>query len=616
MWDYDNPPAPILVTINSNGKKQDAVVQFTKMGLTFVLDRDTGEPLFPVVETPVPASTVEGEEAWPTQPIPTRPPPLTRLGITEADLTTITSENNAYAKQVFGNYLNNGLYTPPSEMGTIAQPGTLGGVEWHGGAYDPYSNIIYVNSNDAPGVLKLQKTFEPADGTELTDLQRGRLLYEYNCTSCHGLDRKGIPPLFPSVLKLEKSEKEIAKWIRKGGSIMPAFPQFTDKELKLLSQYMASDEIDLPTTAADDLKVRYLFDGYGYLTDQEGYPVIDPPWGTLTAIDLANGNFVWRVPLGEYPELVARGIRNTGTPNFGGAVVTAGGLVFIAATADEKIRAFEKSRGKLLWEFDLPAGGYATPSIYMQDGKQYLAIVCGGGGKNRTPSGDTIMAFSLPETNHLSSKTGGSEQTASGDWIELFDGATLNGWVHMNGSHSYTVEEGAIVGRTVAGSENSFLCTTQEFEDFELELETTVDDITNQGIQFRSKVRPVSERDSHNWRAGRVWGPQLEVRRKMGPNSITTGILYGEALGTGWLSSEEKKQDSHDYFIPEGWNKLRIVAKGPGMQTWVNDHLIEDLVWEDVYKTHPKGFIGLQIHGIQGERQFVMKWRNIKIRHL
>lgn len=616
LWDYDNPPAPILVTIDQDGVKQDAVVQFTKMGLTFVLDRDTGEPLFPVVETPVPASTVEGEEAWPTQPIPTRPPPLTRLGMTEADLTTIAEENNAYAKQEFAKYLNDGLYTPPSEMGTIAQPGTLGGVEWHGGAFDPYSNIIYVNSNDAPGVLKLQKTYEPVDAGELADLQRGRLLYERNCTSCHGLDRKGIPPVFPSVLKLDKPKAEIAQSIRNGGNIMPAFPQFSPKELEWLSEYMASDDADVESTYIGDVKVRYLFNGYGFLNDHEGYPIIDPPWGTLTAIDLVTGNFVWRIPLGEFPELVERGIRNTGTPNFGGAVVSAGGLIFIAATADEKIRAFEKSRGKLLWEYLLPAGGYATPSIYLHEGKQYLVIVCGGGGKNRTTSGDSILAFALPTVEKQSKVLAANTKVGQDGWIDLFDGKTLDGWVHMNGSHSYTVEDGAIVGRTVAGSHNSFLCTTQEFGDFELELETTVDDITNQGIQFRSSVRPVSERDSHNWRAGRVWGPQMEVRRKMGPESITTGLLYGEALGTGWLSSEEKKRISHDYFVSEGWNKIRIVAQGPRMQTWVNGHMIEDLVRQDVYKTHPKGFIGLQIHGIKGERQFVMKWRHIRIRNL
>lgn len=616
IWDYDNPPPPNLVTIQKDGKAQDAVVQFTKMGLTFVLDRDTGEPLFPVVEMPVPTSSVEGEEAWPTQPFPVKPKPLNRMSLTEADLTRIGKSNYESAKRIFDQYEKGPFYTPPSERGTIAQPGTLGGVEWHGGSYDPYSNIIYVNTNDAPGLMKVKRSFEPANLGTLSSLQRGRIVYERNCASCHGANRKGIPPIYPTVLKLDKSEEEIARWIRTGGNIMPGFPHLTKQQVSDVSKYMASDEVEIEEGATGNGKVRYLFQGYGFLKDHEGYPIINPPWGTLNAIDLGTGDFVWRVPLGEFPELVGRGIRNTGTPNFGGAVVTAGGLIFVAATADEKIRAFEKSRGKLLWEYQLPAGGYATPSVYEQNGRQYVVIVCGGGGKNGTKSGSSVIAFALPEENENSN---GSEQLAKADsdgWISLFDGKSLDGWVHMNGSHSYSVEEGAIVGRTRAGSRNSFLCSIAEFGDFELELETMVDDITNQGIQFRSSARPVSERDSHNWRAGRVWGPQMEVRRKMGEGLITTGVLYGEALGTGWLSSEEKRQDSHDYFIPDGWNRLRIVARGPRMRTWVNGHLVEDLVRDDVYATHPRGFIALQIHGIEGERQFTMKWRDIRIRPL
>ncbi len=616
LWDYDNPAAPVLVTIDYGDEKKDAVVQFTKMGLTFVLDRDTGEPLFPVVETPVPPSTIEGEEAWPTQPIPTKPAPLNRLGFTEADLIKFSPQKHAYAKRIFDQFLTRPFYTPPSETLMIVQPGTLGGVEWHGGSFDPYSNIIYVNGNDAPGFSKLTKSYQPASQAKLSDLQRGRVIYERNCTGCHGPDRKGIPPIYPSVFKLEKTEEEIATWIRAGGNIMPAFPHFSDQEVLQLSNYMASDEVDIKALPKDKLKLRYLYQGYGFLTDPEGYPISDPPWGTLTAIDLATGDFVWRIPLGEYPELAKLGIRNSGTPNFGGAVATAGGLVFIAATADEKIRAFEKSRGKLLWEYQLPAAGYATPSVYMYEGRQYLAIVCGGGGKNATKSGDSVLAFALPESVLATSTVASYPKADREGWIELFDGKTLDGWVHMNGSHTYKVDNGAIVGRTVAGSQNSFLCSLQEFDDFELEVDTMVDDITNQGIQFRSSVRPVSERDHHNWRAGRVWGPQVEIRRNMGTGEITTGLLYGEAMGTGWLSSQEKRAEDHDFFISEGWNKIRLVANGPRMQTWVNGNLVEDLIREDVYQSHPKGFIGLQIHGIRGQRQFVMKWRNIRVRPL
>ena len=533
LWDYDNPSAPVLVTIDYGDRKKDAVVQFTKMGLTFVLGRDTGEPLFPVMETPVPPSTIEGEEAWPTQPIPTKPAPLNRLGFSEVDITQISPRKHAYAKALLERFLLRPLYTPPSEAFTIVQPGTLGGVEWHGGSFDPYSNIIYVNANDAPGFSKLTKPPQPGSGETLSEQ--------------------------PS-------------------------------------------------------KLRYLYQGYGFLTDPEDHPISAPPWGTLTAIDLANGNFVWRIPLGEYPELAERGIRNTGTPSFGGAVATAGGLVFIAATRDEKIRAFEKSRGRLLWEYQLPAGGYATPSVYMHEGRQYLAITCGGGGKNATKSGDSVVAFALPENLLSARKVASYPKADRAGWIHLFDGKTLNGWVHMNGSHTYTVEDGAIVGRTAVGSQNSFLCSLQEFDDFELEVETMVDAITNQGIQFRSSVRPVSERNHPNWRAGRVWGPQVEIRR--GTDNIISGMLYGEALGTGWLSSTEESNDDRNFFIPEEWNKIRLIADGARLRTWVNGHLVEDLVRKDVYQTHPKGFIGLQVHGIWGKRQFVMKWRNIRIRPL
>lgn len=615
IWDYDNPPAPMLVTLRNGKERKDAVVQLTKMGLTFVLDRETGKPLFPVPEVAVPPSTVEGEEAWPTQPIPVKPRPLGRLGITEVDLTRITPEAYEYAQKYMAKHLPGALFTPPSEVGTITSPGLFGGVEWHGGSYDPYHNILYVNSNDAPTLSKLRKTYDASEGSNISALQRGGTIYAKNCASCHGIDRKGVPPVYPSLVNLQLSEEEVAEVIRKGRNIMPAFSQFKQAEVAALSQYLLSDEADIADASLTTGPVRYIQEGYNIFRDNQGYPAISPPWGTLNAIDLNTGDFVWRKPLGEYPELVSQGIRNTGTLNYGGAVVTAGGVIFIAATADEKFRVFEKSRGKVLWEYQLPAGGYATPTVYMQNGRQYVVIVAGGGGKNNTPSGDYVMAFALPETDQISEPEPVLNADAEG-WISLFDGKTLDGWVHMNGSHRYTVEDGAIIGRTRPKSRNSFLCSLQEFGDFELECEVMVDDITNQGIQFRSSVRPVSERDHYDWRAGRVWGPQLEIRRKMGEGLITTGVLYGEALGTGWLSSEEKRKDSHNHFISEGWNKVRIVAKGPRMQTFVNGHLIEDLTNEAVYKTHPKGFIGLQVHGIDGERPFEMAWREIRVRPL
>ncbi len=614
LWDYDNPSAPILVTIRDDGKQKDAVVQLTKMGLTFVLDRETGKPLFPVEEMKVPVSTLEGEAASKTQPIPLKPLPLTHLGMTEANLTNISPEARATALEKFSKLLPGVLYEPPSEIGTITAPGTLGGVEWQGGSFDPYTNILYVNSNNGASILKMKKVNDLKRKGKISDQQLGYQLYVQNCASCHGIERKGNQPIYPSLEHLKTSKSEIIDVIKNGRNIMPAFPQFKEKELAAIGSYLSANGVVEAEVINEKGKVRYLHEGYANFVDHQGYPAVAPPWGTLNGINLATGDFVWRRPLGEYPELAKQGIRNTGTMNYGGAVATSGGLIFIAATADEKMRAFEKSRGKLLWEYKLPAGGYATPTIYMKDGKQYVVIVAGGGGKNGTPSSDHVMAFALPDNYLNASKADLEGKKDDQGWISLFDGKTLDGWVHMNGSHKFRVEHGAIIGRTTPGSQNSFLCSLQEFDDFEFECEVMVDDITNQGVQFRSSARPITEKNHHNFRAGRVWGPQLEIRRKMGEGKITTGLIYGEAMGIGFLSSEEKVKNSHDFYISEGWNNIRIVAKGPRIQTFLNGHKVDDVTNEDVYKTHPKGFIGLQVHGMEGEKQFSMGWKNIRVR--
>jgi quinoprotein glucose dehydrogenase len=629
IWDYDNPPAPILVTLKSGNATRDAVVQLTKMGLTFVLDRDTGEPIFPVQDVPVPHSDVPGEEAWPTQPIPLKPPPLVRQAITEADLTNITPEARDYALREFRKYRAGSIYTPPSLQGTLTMPGHLGGAQWHGGSFDSQLNVLYVNVNEMPTINRLRPVFDSAsrEGRQSTGTQLGRQIYETTCMSCHGADRKGSPPHVPGLLDMKLSRQEFRTVVVEGRNIMPAYRRFQAREIDALAAYLSSAPETAP--AGTPAARRYSVDGYVQFTDPHGVPAIAPPWGTLNAIDLVKGEILWKVPLGEYPQLAAKGIRNTGTMNFGGAVATGGGLVFIAATADEKIRAFEKHSGRMLWEHQLPAGGYATPSVYMVNGRQYVAIAAGGSGKNGTKSGDAIIAFALPEEPARPNLAG----RGNSEWIELFDGKTLNGWAHMNGAHSFVVEDGAIVGRTVESSAsiNSFLCSLQEFDDFELELETYMDQVTNSGIQFRTRIRPVPGSGTAGQSfAGRVNGPQVEIRRYY-PGQPTTGVLYGEALGTGWLSSQQKVENGHRHFVDEGWNKLRLVARGPRIQTWVNGHQIEDLTNEEVYKTHSKGFIGLQIHGI-GDRELkdpvhtglsltrsqplIVKFRNIRIRPL
>ena len=638
IWDYDSPPAPILVTIRSGNTSRDAVVQLTKMGLTFVLDRDTGQPIFPVQDVPVPRSDVPGEETSPTQPIPLLPPPLARQAITEADLTNITPEARAYALQLFRRYRSGSIYTPPSLQGTITMPGHLGGAQWHGGSFDPQLNVLYVNVNEIPTINRLRPVSGPASPGGAPggrgnpgQLQLGRQLYEANCMQCHGGERQGNPPLIPALAGLDLNRPEYRAVTLSGRNTMPGFRQLRPADLDALAAYNASAAASGP--GGSSTARRFSVDGYIQFNDAEGFPAISPPWGTLNAIDMVTGNILWKVPLGEYPKLAAKGIRNTGTMNFGGAVATSGGLVFIAATADEKIRAFEKQTGRVLWEYQLPAAGYATPSIYMVNGRQYVVIAAGGGGKNATKSGDSVIAFALPDEEETQTSTARGNPPANAGWIQLFDGKTLNGWAHMNGAHRITVEDGAIVGRTVESSAgmNSFLCSLQEFDDFELELETYIDPVINSGIQIRTKVRPLAGTGpSFESTAGRVNGPQVEIRRHY-KGLPTTGMLYGEALGTNWLSSQQKIEAGHDHYIPESWNKLRIIAKGPRIQAYVNDHLIEDVTNEAVYKTHPKGFIGLQVHGlsdrelalpvnagmgISKSQSLMVKFRNIRVRPL
>jgi quinoprotein glucose dehydrogenase len=623
IWDYDNPTAPILVTLRTGNGSRDAVVQLTKMGFTFVLDRDTGTPLFPVHEMPVPRSNVPREETSPTQPYPIKPLPLVRQSLAEADLTNITPEARQFALKEFAKYIAGPMYTPPTLQGTLTIPGHMGGSEWHGASFDPMLNVLYVNVNDAPTINRLRPVHDLPGDSGQDPVRLGRAIYEKTCVACHGAERQGLPPVTPSLRDLKKSRQEIEAVIVEGRNSMPAFRQFRPREMSALVAYLTSAQPAVSSETPQGSADRYTIDAYTVFTDQHGVPAISPPWGTLNAIDLVKGDILWKVPLGEYPQLVSKGIRNTGTMNFGGAVATAGGVIFIAATADEKIRAFESHSGRVLWEFQLPAGGYATPSVYMVGGKQYVAIAAGGSGKNATKSGDAIIAFALPDVASTQPK----------DWIDLFDGSTLNGWVHLNGAHTYTIEDGAIIGRTVESSAamNSFLCSLREFDNFELELETMIDRVTNSGIQIRTAVRPIQGNGKGNeYVPGRVFGPQVEIRRSY-KGQPATGLLYGEALGTGWLSSKQKIDEGHPHFVNEGWNKLRIVAEGPRIRTWVNAQLVEDLINEEVYKTHPKGFIGLQIHGLS-EREvnlpanagsgitvrepLVIKWRKIRIRPL
>ena len=409
LWDYDLPCAPNLVTIQVNGKAVDAVVQPTKMGYFFMLDRATGEPLYPIEEKPVPTSDIPGEVTYPTQPFPTFPQPYARLGITEEELSQITPEAHVDATKRFKTMKAGGQFIPPSLQGSLAMPGTRGGAEWSGASFDPESGIIYINSNEIANILKLKAVemaiaganMDDEGNTTLTGSALGKNLYQMNCASCHGLERQGAPPTYPGLTGLSEKyrQEEVGQLVKTGRGGMPAFAQFSDKQITAISEFLLSEMEDGTTHATykPETETRFMVDGYNQFLDSNKYPASAPPWGTLNAIDLNSGKLLWKVPVGEYPELTAKGIPPTGTQNMGGCVATAGGLVFVAASKDEKFRAFDKKTGEILWETKLPAGGYATPSIYSVNGKQYIVIAAGGGGKNATKSGDAYVAFALPE---------------------------------------------------------------------------------------------------------------------------------------------------------------------------------------------------------------------------
>ena len=388
LWDLDVPAAPSLVTVTRDGRKVDAVAQIAKTGYVFVLDRRTGAPLFPIEYRKAPASTLDGEQAAATQPYPVKPPPFTRQIFSEDMVTNRTPEAHAAVLDALRKLDSKGMFTPPSTRGTVLMPGTDGGGEWGGAAFDPETGLLYVNSNEQPWIIRMVTH----DTTSL---------YNNNCASCHKSDRSGTPPTFPSLIGIgdRRSRQELMAIINQGTGRMPAF-NYLGRGVNEIVDFLITGKdtgaMNLETAAKDPNFQKYRNEGYILMRDPDGYPPLTPPWGTLNAIDVNKGEIRWRIPLGEYPELVAKGIKNTGSDNYGGPVVTKSGLLFIGATNfDKKFRAFDKLTGKLLWETTLPAAGNATPSVYEIDGREYVVIVCGGG-KNDAPSGSAIVAFALP----------------------------------------------------------------------------------------------------------------------------------------------------------------------------------------------------------------------------
>jgi quinoprotein glucose dehydrogenase len=409
LWDRDLPATPNLLTVTRRGRRVDAVAQISKSGYVFLFDRETGSPLFAIAEHRVPASDLVGEQAWPSQPIPRAPQPFSRQWLSESDLTDLSPAAHDAAVQRFRSLRRYERFAPPSIEGTIIFPGFDGGGEWGGAAVDRETDVIYVNASQVPWIAAMRPAanLAPATGPPRT----GQAVYAAACASCHGADRRGkdrAPSLIDVGSRLTLDQ--ISSVVENGRGFMPSFARLPELEKQAVLAYLlnrAAPSLEGAPSRASVARVGpaarvsmaptspYEFVGYERWRDSSGYPATKPPWGTLSAVNLDDSFYRWHIRLGEHQELTAKGVPVTGTEQYGGPIVTAGGLVFIGATMDEKFRAFDKTTGKLLWETSLPAAGYATPSTYAVRGKQYV-VIAAGGGKLGTKSGDAYVAFALP----------------------------------------------------------------------------------------------------------------------------------------------------------------------------------------------------------------------------
>ena len=408
IWDYDDATAPKLLTVKHNGKSVDIVAQVTKHGFVFVFDRVTGQPLWPIEERPVPKSDMPGEKTAPTQPFPTHVPPFSRQTFTVDDLSPhLSPSDRAKFRDDLLSARNEGLFTPPSTRNTVQMPGNNGGANWGGAAVDPTNGSLFVVSKDLPAMLRLEpegaQKIAAGDSPEL----RGRAIFQNNCRVCHTTANQGTSTSVTTLadIGVRMNRKQLENVIAQGRGPMPGFPKLSDNDLDSLVAYLYNPGrapfLDKLPEVAPDKPGRY-FSGFNFMIASDGLSPIKPPWSSLTAYDLNTGTIKWKIPLGDVPELAAKGIRNTGShyPKVG-PVVTAGGLIF-TGTRDRKVRAIDVETGKTIWETEVDAALEGMPAVYEIRGRQYI-VFCAAAQVGLTPGtqkkvNGAYVAFSLPDS--------------------------------------------------------------------------------------------------------------------------------------------------------------------------------------------------------------------------
>jgi quinoprotein glucose dehydrogenase len=416
IWDYDNNTAPQLLTVEHEGKSVDVVAEVTKQGFVYVFDRSTGKPLWPIPERAVPQTDIPGEQTWPTQPFPSKPPAFARQSFTADDVSPLIEDpaERARFRDEIQSARNEGLFTPVTSRNTVEMPGNVGGANWGSAASDPVTGGLFVESKDFPTMLKLEPEVGRQPLLSGTPGQQGSTIYATNCRPCHGADLKGQPPAVPALIHITESKtaQYVKATVRQGKEPMPGFPSLSNGELNSLVAYLrdpasgrgAAEEETKVLSPVDPHRPRRYRSGFGYMSTSTGVPPIRPPWTSLTAYDLNEGTIKWKIPLGEVPELARKGITNTGAqfPK-GGPVVTAGGLVF-TQTRDRKVRAFDEDTGKELWQAELPAALEGVPAVYEANGREYVVFCAAapdaGYGKSPETIHGAYVAFALDEASH------------------------------------------------------------------------------------------------------------------------------------------------------------------------------------------------------------------------